>query len=148
MLYLQVLKVFGKNYISQEDLKAVLSPEVLSRTTLNAVFMFDTFYYEVPEALKKVKPSTVIDIDSFMQGITEINTAATKYKVSVTERSEVFTVQQKFEKYVFIGLSALESLEDRYNKRLFMPIIRVKGKVYIACNKMLGGNGKKYAVVA
>ena len=37
--------------------------------------MFDTFYYEVPEALKKVKPSTVIDIDSFMQGITEIDTA-------------------------------------------------------------------------
>lgn len=144
MLYLQVLKVFGKNYISQEDLKAVLSPEVLSRTTLNAVFMFDTFYYEVPEALKKVKPSTVIDIDSFMQGLTEIDTSVTKYKVSVLERSEVFTVQQ----YVFIGLSALESLEDRYNKRLFMPIIRVKGKVYIACNKMLGGNGKKYAVVA
>ena len=144
MLYLQVLKVFGKNYISQEDLKAILSPEVLSRTTLNAVFMFDTFYYEVPEALKKVKPSTVIDIDSFMQGLTEIDTSVTKYKVSVLERSEVFTVQQ----YVFIGLSALESLEDRYNKRLFMPIIRVKGKVYIACNKMLGGNGKKYAVVA
>lgn len=144
MLYLQVLKVFGKNYISQEDLKAILSPEVLSRTTLNAVFMFDTFYYEVPEALKKVKPSTVIDIDSFMQGLTEIDTSVTKYKVSVLERSEVFTVQQ----YVFIGLSALESLEDRYNKRLFMPIIRVRGKVYIACNKMLGGNGKKYAVVA
>jgi len=143
MLYLQVLKVFGKNYISQEDLKAILSPEVLSRTTLNAVFMFDTFYYEVPEALKKVKPSTVIDIDSFMQGLTDIDTSVTKYKVSVLERSEVFTVQQ----YVFIGLSALESLEDRYNKRLFMPIIRVKGKVYIACNKMLGGNGKKYAVV-
>lgn len=148
MLYLQVLKVFGKNYISQEDLKAVLSPETLSKTELKAVFMFDTFYYEVPEALKKVKPSTVIDIDSFMQSLTDIDTATTKYKVSVLERSEVFTVQQKVEKYVFIGLSALESLEDRYNKRLFMPIIRVKGKVYIACNKMLGGTGKKYAVVA
>ena len=148
MLYLQVLKVFGKNYISQEDLKAILSPETLSKTELKAVFMFDTFYYEVPEDLKKVKPSTVIDIDSFMQSLTDIDAATTKYKISVIERSEVFTIQQKVEKYVFIGLSALESLEDRYNKRLFMPIIRVKGKVYIACNKMLGGNGKKYAVVA
>ena len=148
MLYLQVLKVFGKNYISQEDIKAILSPETLSKTELNAVFMFDTFYYVVPEALKNVKPSTVIDIDSFMQGLTEIDVVTTKYKVSVTERSEVFTMQQKLDKYVFIGLSALESLEDRYNKRLFMPIIRVRGKVYIACNKMLGGNGKKYAVVA
>ena len=155
MLSLQVLDIYGTKYITQESVKELYTTALLSEKKLKAVFMFDEFYFDVTDDLDTFNVQKyIIDVGSFISSLSEVkdktDTEALDFTYSLTEREAecVFTIKIQTKKCKFVALSDLGYMQDRYNKRLILPILRVRGKVYIACNMLRSDIAKKYLVIA
>lgn len=155
MLSLQVLDIYGTKYITQESVKELYTTALLSEKKLKAVFMFDDFYFDVTDDLDTFNiQKYIIDVGSFISSLSEVKdktdteTLDFTYYVTENESDCVFTIKAQTKKCKFIALCDLEYMQDRYNKRLILPMLRVRGKVYIACNMLRSDIEKKYLVIA
>lgn len=155
MLSLQVLDINGTKYIAQESVKHLYTTSALSEKKLKAVFMFDDFYFDVTEDLDTFNiQKYIIDVGYFISNLSEVTdkmdteTLDFTYYLTESEADCVFTVKAKTKTCTFIALCDLVHMKDRYNKRLMLPMLRVKGKVYIVCNMLRSDIAKKYLIIA
>ena len=155
MLSLQVLDIYGTKYITQESVKELYTTALLSEKKLKAVFMFDDFYFDVTDDLDTFNVQKyIIDVGSFINNLSEVKDKTDTeeldftYYLAESETECVFTIKANTKKCKFIALCDLEYMQDKYNKRLILPMLRVRGKVYIACNMLRSDIAKKYLVIA
>lgn len=154
MLSLQVLDIYGTKYITQESVKELYTTALLSEKKLKAVFMFDDFYFDVTDDLDTFSiQKYIIDVGYFINSLSEVKDKTDTeeldftYNLTESEAECVFTLKANTKKCKFVALCDLGYMQDRYNKRLMLPILRVRGKVYIACNMLRSDIAKKYLVI-